>query len=117
MTTVFEEPQAPVLVCGFGIIGLATSLCLLPTGHPVIAIGARLPGDPLIATYTSTAAGAHHLSFAADDDKRQHDLDRTIFDVMWKQKVRLAGSCALYSTNFTAVRRRDTLRFSNHFPM
>ncbi|KAF9458950.1 hypothetical protein BDZ94DRAFT_1172538 [Collybia nuda] len=76
----------PILVCGFGIIGLTTSIRLLQAGHSVIAVASHLPSDPLSPYYASTAAGAHHLSFAADGDERQRRLDRRTFDVMWEEE-------------------------------
>ncbi|KAF8068674.1 FAD dependent oxidoreductase [Lyophyllum atratum] len=75
-----------ILVCGFGIIGLTTSIRLLEAGYKVTVVASHHPGDALSAYYASSAAGAHHLSFAADDDKRQQALDRKTFDVMWKEE-------------------------------
>ncbi|KAG6853358.1 hypothetical protein C0991_005032 [Blastosporella zonata] len=80
-----DKPNS-VLVCGFGIIGLTTSIRLLQAGFSVTVVASHLPGDPLSAYYASSAAGAHHLSFAADDDERQQMLDRKTFDVMWKEE-------------------------------
>lgn len=44
----------------------------------------HLPGE-LAAEYASTAAGAHHLSFAADSDWRQRYLDLRTFDRLWQE--------------------------------
>ncbi|THV04901.1 nucleotide-binding domain-containing protein [Dendrothele bispora CBS 962.96] len=76
----------PILVCGFGIIGLTTAIRLLQAGYRVVSVAEHLPGDPLTAIYASTAAGAHHLSFASDDDLRQQALDRRTFEVMWEEE-------------------------------
>ncbi|KIK68281.1 hypothetical protein GYMLUDRAFT_153595 [Collybiopsis luxurians FD-317 M1] len=76
----------PIVVCGFGIIGLTTSIRLLQKGYRVIAVAEHLPGDELTATYASTAAGAHHLSFAADNDARQQTVDWETFQVMWEEE-------------------------------
>lgn len=78
--------EPPILVCGLGVIGLTTSIRLLQKGHPVIAVAEHLPGDPLTAIYASAVAGAHHLSFAADDDERQQAVDRRTFEVMWEEE-------------------------------
>lgn len=73
----------PIVVLGAGIIGLTTAVRLLESPlhtklhHPIHVIAAHLPGDPLDAKYASTAAGAHHLSFADDEDERQRRWDRT----------------------------------------
>jgi len=80
------EYKKPILVCGAGIIGLTTSIRLLEAGFSVTIVASHLPGDPLSPHYPSSAAGAHHLSFAADDDLRQQTLDRKTFDVMWEEE-------------------------------
>lgn len=73
---------SPIVVLGAGIIGLTTAVRLLESplckerGHPVHIIADHLPNDPLDAKYASTIAGAHHLSFADDDDARQTAWDR-----------------------------------------
>ncbi|KAG6857067.1 hypothetical protein H0H87_010032 [Tephrocybe sp. NHM501043] len=80
------DGKNPVIVCGFGIIGLTTSIRLLEARFSVTVVASQLPGDPLSAYYASSSAGAHHLSFAADDDERQQALDRKTFDIMWKEE-------------------------------
>jgi len=75
-----------ILVCGAGIIGLTTSVRLLEAGYAVTILASYLPGDPLSIHYASAAAGAHHLSFAPDDDERLQLFDRRTFDVMWKEE-------------------------------
>ncbi|KAG6908922.1 hypothetical protein DXG01_002700 [Tephrocybe rancida] len=81
-----KNDKQSVVVCGLGIIGLTTSIRLLEAGYSVTGIASHLPGDPLSPFYASSSAGAHHLSFAADDDERQQTLDRRTFDVMWKEE-------------------------------
>lgn len=73
----------PIVVLGAGVIGLTTAVRLLESasvrsrGTPVHILADHLPNDPLDAKYASTIAGAHHLSFADDDDLRQRTWDRT----------------------------------------
>ncbi|THH04503.1 hypothetical protein EW146_g10159 [Bondarzewia mesenterica] len=95
MASPSNRDEQPILVCGFGIIGLTTSIRLLQAGYPVVAVAAHLPGDPLTPMYASTAAGAHHLSFAADDDVRQQRLDRRTFEFMWEEEAREGDVSAL----------------------
>lgn len=90
-----SKPSQPILVLGFGIIGLTSAIRLLRAGYHVVAVGAHQPGDPLTAIYASTAAGAHHLSFAADDDLRQQALDKRTFDVMWEEEAEEGDASAL----------------------
>jgi D-amino-acid oxidase len=72
----------PIVVLGAGIIGLTTAVRLLESSEiragriPVHIIADHHPNDPLDAKYASTIAGAHHLSFADDDDLRQSEADR-----------------------------------------
>jgi D-amino-acid oxidase len=73
------------VVIGAGIIGLTTAIRVLESGRKAVILAKDLPGDPLTPTYASPCAGAHHLSFADDDDHRQRRLDKRTFDVMWKQ--------------------------------
>ena len=80
------EEARSIMVCGAGIIGLTTSVRLLEAGYSVTIVASNLPGDPLSIHYTSAAAGAHHLSFAPDDNERLQALDRRTFDVMWKEE-------------------------------
>ncbi|KAL8292286.1 hypothetical protein RQP46_001752 [Phenoliferia psychrophenolica] len=75
----------PVVVLGAGCIGLTSAIRLRERGFPVVVLGAHLPGDALDATYASPIAGAHHLSFADDDDWRQRSLDGSTFDVLWRE--------------------------------
>ena len=72
------------IIIGSGIIGLTTAIRLLESQYPnsnkeVIIIASRLPTDENLTKdpeYASACAGAHHLSFAADDDERQARWDR-----------------------------------------
>lgn len=74
-------------VLGCGIIGLTTAIRLVESGkHPRVHILAdHLPLDELDPQYASSAAGAHHLSFASDKDLRQRYLDARTFEVFWKE--------------------------------
>ncbi|KAG6826151.1 hypothetical protein H0H92_000959, partial [Tricholoma furcatifolium] len=81
-----NDTRRTILVCGLGIISLTTSTSLLEAGYAVTAIASHLPTDPLSPYYASSTAGAHHLSFAADDDPRQQRLDRRTFEVLWKEE-------------------------------
>jgi D-amino-acid oxidase len=68
-----------IVVLGAGIIGLTTALCLvqspLGTTHIIHVLADHWPDDPVDPKYASGIAGAHHLSFADDDDKRQTKWD------------------------------------------
>ncbi|ORY21034.1 FAD dependent oxidoreductase [Naematelia encephala] len=99
----------PIVVLGAGIIGLTTAVKLLESpvyklhGHPVHIIADHLPNDPLDAKYASTIAGAHHLSFAGDDDTRQSQWDRETFRVMhdeWSKEGEATGLMLLKQTEF-----------------
>jgi D-amino-acid oxidase len=78
----------PIIVLGLGVIGLTTSIRLMEAGYAVIAYASHLPEDPssLTSCYTSAAAGAHHLSFAGNDDIRQQKLDKRTFDIFAKEE-------------------------------
>jgi glycine/D-amino acid oxidase-like deaminating enzyme len=76
---------SPVLVIGAGCTGLSVAVELLERGHHVLLLAERLPGDALNPRYASSAAGAHHLSFAANDDYRQRFFDMSTFDQLWKE--------------------------------
>lgn len=75
-------PARPIVVVGAGIIGLTTAVRILQSeavqrsGAKVHVIAGHLPNDPLDARYASTIAGAHHLSFADDNDVRQSTWDK-----------------------------------------
>ena len=87
MASNLKDPEArSIVVCGAGIIGLTTSVRLLEAGYAATIVASHLPGDPLSIYYASAAAGAHHLSFAPDDDERLQMLDQRTFDVMWKEE-------------------------------
>lgn len=74
---------------------MTTAIRLLEAEYPVIIVASQIPGDALSPHYASSAAGAHHLSFAADDDKRQQGLDRRTFEVMWKEEEAEGDSSGL----------------------
>lgn len=79
---------APIYVLGCGIVGLTSALRLQDSaklGAPIHIIARHLPGDPLTPSYASTAAGAHHLSFADNSDQLQRWLDTRTFEVMWEE--------------------------------
>lgn len=59
------SPSRLPAVVGAGCIGLTTAIEVLKQGHHVLVVADHLPSDPLSAEYASSAAGAHHLSFAA----------------------------------------------------
>lgn len=86
-----------IVVLGCGVIGLTTAVRLLESFTAPKAFGSRkrvdkvevhivadhFPDDPLDARYASTAAGAHHLSFADDNDWRQRRWDsRSEFELV-----------------------------------
>lgn len=77
--------SSTIVVVGAGVIGLTTAIRLIEAGYHVVIVAKDLPGDALTPMYASTAAGAHHLSFAADDDELQRKVDKRTFDVMWDQ--------------------------------
>ncbi|KAH8080007.1 hypothetical protein HD553DRAFT_318120 [Filobasidium floriforme] len=78
------------IIIGSGIIGLTTAIRILESQSPnsnkeVFIIASRLPTDENLTKdpeYASACAGAHHLSFAADDDERQARWDRRTFEIM-----------------------------------
>ncbi|GAA6005366.1 hypothetical protein JCM10207_002954 [Rhodosporidiobolus poonsookiae] len=76
---------SPVIVVGAGCIGLTTGIELLKRGYPVLVLAEKFVGDKLDAAFASTAAGAHHLSFAADTDYRQRSFDLRTFQKLWEQ--------------------------------
>ncbi|GAA5820306.1 hypothetical protein JCM3770_004040 [Rhodotorula araucariae] len=76
---------SPVIIVGAGCIGLTTGVELLRRGYPVLLLAQHLPGDALTPGYASTAAGAHHLSFAAASDWRQRYFDIKTFDRLWAE--------------------------------
>ena len=70
---------------GAGVVGLTTGIEILKLGFPVLIIAQHLPGDPQEPLYASQAAGAHHLSFAANSDWRQRYFDLRTFDRLWEE--------------------------------
>lgn len=72
-----------VVVIGAGVVGLSTAIRVQELGHKVTILAEHFPGDKKSIDYTSPWAGAHHVSLAADD-KRQQEMDRATFKVMWE---------------------------------
>lgn len=111
---------SPIIVLGAGCIGLTTAIRLRERGFPVLVLAHHLPGDPLDATYASPIAGAHHLSFADDNDWRQRALDGGTFDVLWRESedpVQAAkiGLLRLVQTEFYSEGEKH-LRFMEQMP-
>ncbi|GAA5894961.1 FAD-dependent oxidoreductase [Sporobolomyces salmoneus] len=79
----FVDPVVSI-VLGAGCIGLMTAIEILKSGLPVLLLAQHLPGDSC-PEYASSKAGAHHLSFAADEDWRQRYLDLRTFDKFWAE--------------------------------
>lgn len=75
---------------GCGVIGLTTAIRLIESGNHsrVHILADHLPLDDPKPDYASSAAGAHHLSFAADKDLRQRYLDARTFGVFWEELER-----------------------------
>lgn len=97
--------DAPIVVLGAGIIGLTSAVRILEAGStaPVHIIADHFPTDPLDAKYASTIAGAHHLSFADDNDHRQRRWDQRTFAVMheeWKKEGERTGLMAIKQTEY-----------------
>ncbi|CAE6463510.1 unnamed protein product [Rhizoctonia solani] len=75
--------MSQVVVIGAGVVGLSTAIRIQELGHTVTIIAECLPGDKKSIDFTSPWAGAHHVSLAGGD-KRQQEMDRETFKVMWK---------------------------------
>jgi D-amino-acid oxidase len=120
-----KKSERPIVVIGAGIIGLTTAVTLLERIHdtgrdiPVHILADHLPNDPNDARYASTIAGAHHLSFADDDDTRQQGWDKrsmfTItgselsspsilaFEIMWNEWLHLGEASGLMAVTQTEL--------------
>ncbi|OCF32501.1 hypothetical protein I316_05929 [Kwoniella heveanensis BCC8398] len=104
------EPQLrPIVIIGAGVIGLTTAVRLVESSlyaeskHPIHILANHLPSDPLDPKYASTIAGAHHLSFADDNDLRQRKWDSRTFQVMhdeWKREGEKTGLMVLKQTEY-----------------
>ncbi|KAL1706216.1 hypothetical protein EV121DRAFT_257539 [Schizophyllum commune] len=108
-----------IVVCGSGIIGLTTAIRLLETGYRVTVIAKDLPGDPLHPTYASSAAGAHHLSFADDEDLRQQAWDKRTFDVMMAEEIAEGDASAilrLRQVEYYATEGQTHIKFFEQLP-
>ncbi|WWC61551.1 uncharacterized protein I303_104135 [Kwoniella dejecticola CBS 10117] len=99
----------PIVIIGAGVIGLTTAVRLLESKdfdaskHAIHILADHLPNDPLDAYYASTIAGAHHLSFADDEDANQRKWDRRTFQVMldeWKKEGEKTGLMVLKQTEY-----------------
>lgn len=97
-----SDPPPPIVVLGCGVIGLTSALTLLRSSkQPVHIIADHFPPDPLSPYYASTAAGAHHLSFADDGDERQRRWDRRTFQVMMEELDTLGEQSGLMKVTQT----------------
>ncbi|KAK4689327.1 D-amino-acid oxidase, partial [Tremellales sp. Uapishka_1] len=94
-----QTTKKPIVVLGAGIIGLTTAIRLLESplseNFDIHVVADHLPNDPPEARYASTAAGAHHLSFADDNDHRQQKWDRRTFEVMHQEYKHLGEASGL----------------------
>ncbi|THH04724.1 hypothetical protein EW145_g5305 [Phellinidium pouzarii] len=81
------SPRPTTIVVGCGVVGLTTAIRLLESDDRFLVhiLAEHFPLDPLDPEYASSAAGAHHLSFAADQDFRQRGLDARTFEIMWDE--------------------------------
>ncbi|KAK8844062.1 hypothetical protein IAR55_006856 [Kwoniella newhampshirensis] len=120
-TSTSTGTQRPIVILGAGVIGLTTAVQLLEsefyqsTRPPVHIVTDHLPNDPLDAKYASTIAGAHHLSFADDNDERQRRWDRksplddrltesrTAFLIMYEEWRKLGESSGLMALKQTEM--------------
>ncbi|GAA5976723.1 hypothetical protein JCM10908_005607 [Rhodotorula pacifica] len=112
-----QGPQ--VVVVGAGCIGLTTAVELLERKYSVLVLADHLPGDPLVADYASSAAGAHHLSFADDKDWRQRYFDQRTFDRLWteSEEADIGAAKGLMRLTQTELYKGDThLRFMEGLP-
>lgn len=98
-TTSMSLGPGPIVVLGAGVIGLTTAIRILESpalkGREVHVVAGHLPSDDLDANYASGIAGAHHLSFADDNDLRQRRWD------MASESRRLTGTDGQRSTPST----------------
>ncbi|GAA6041691.1 hypothetical protein JCM8097_003086 [Rhodosporidiobolus ruineniae] len=85
MSTYPHALPSPAIVVGAGCVGLTTAIELLRLGIPCLVVAQHLPGDALDPTFASTAAGAHHLSFADNADWRQRYFDLRTFERLWEE--------------------------------
>lgn len=116
-----EQTCSIIEVVGAGCIGLTTAVRLLQAGYPVLVLADHLPHDSLNpASSSSTAAGAHHLSFADNADWRQRFFDQRTYDILWEesQDAEVAarrGLMRLTQTEFYAGDEKH-IRFLEQLP-
>ncbi|KAI5996464.1 hypothetical protein F5J12DRAFT_772686 [Pisolithus orientalis] len=99
-----SEATKDIVVIGAGVVGLSTAIRIQEKGgYRVTIIAETFPIDSKNIRYTSHWAGAHHVS-AAFDDKRQREMDKETFEIMWKDSAhgRPIQGCFLrhYHTEF-----------------
>ncbi|KAI6158189.1 hypothetical protein BKA82DRAFT_996629 [Pisolithus tinctorius] len=76
-----------VVVIGAGVVGLSTAIRIQEEGgYRATVVAETFPTDPKTIRYASHWAGAHHVS-AAFDDKRQREMDKGTFEIMWKDSA------------------------------
>ncbi|WVF65418.1 hypothetical protein IAT40_000145 [Kwoniella sp. CBS 6097] len=118
-----DTAQRPIVILGAGIIGLTTAVRILESPlyqfekYPVHIIADHLPNDPLDPKYASTIAGAHHLSFADDEDERQRRWDRRTFQVMydeWRAEGETTGLMVLKQTELFVGHSKHLKIYEEH---
>ncbi|KAI6045244.1 hypothetical protein EDC04DRAFT_3137196 [Pisolithus marmoratus] len=78
------EALKDIVVIGAGVVGLSTAIRIQEKGgYRVTIVAGTFPTDPKTIRYTSHWAGAHHVS-SAFDDKRQREMDKETFEIMWR---------------------------------
>ena len=88
MSSTPNAPQAKpkhVVVIGAGVIGLTTALTLQKSHGTAVSItilAKQLPSDPRSISYTSSWAGAHHVSHA-EGEEGQRQIDSETFQTLW----------------------------------
>ncbi|BEI79947.1 hypothetical protein CcaverHIS002_0104760 [Cutaneotrichosporon cavernicola] len=107
MSTTPPTEQRPLLILGAGVIGLTTAVRLLESpssaGRKVHIIADHHSTDGLDARYASSIAGAHHLSFADDADKRQRRWDMRTFRVLYEEWRKEGEACGLMGLTQTEM--------------
>ncbi|WRT66997.1 uncharacterized protein IL334_003963 [Kwoniella shivajii] len=118
-----NSTQRPIVILGAGIIGLTTAVRILESPLyqeekiPIHIIADHLPNDPLDPKYASTIAGAHHLSFADDEDVNQTKWDKRTFHVMyneWKNEGEKTGLMVLKQTELFVKHNQHLKIYEDH---